>query len=317
MKKDNNDIFPQEDTMVDGASRPKVRKKSSSLSNNIPNTSEHGTNNENRDIPSTDVPNMPTPNSDDFNDNLAKTSSYDINDEGVSSENSKNNSTENNSSNEDNESSNDVDDLSDETNNDVEKADNEETGTSSTNIEENDNSEESSNDDCADCDNSTDSDDDDCDINDCYYDNYSSSCNLDLAVLNEISKACQTAMNNISYLVKSICNSNMKKELVSMYSQYSNILFQTNQHFEKYGEVPDCVSIGCKLMGFCGIKMNTLKNKSNSHVADIMIQGTLMGVIKCQKILNCQLNIDQSTTNILKDFNQFQRDNIDKLNAYL
>ena len=63
--------------------------------------------------------------------------------------------------------------------------------------------------------------------------------------------------------------------------------------------------------------MNTLKNKSNSHVADIMIQGTLMGVIKCQKILNCQLNIDQSTTNILKDFNQFQRDNIDKLNAYL
>ena len=48
-----------------------------------------------------------------------------------------------------------------------------------------------------------------------------------------------------------------------------------------------------------------------------MIQGTLMGVIQCQKILNCKLDIQKSTTELLKDFNKFQRDNIDKLNAYL
>lgn len=142
-------------------------------------------------------------------------------------------------------------------------------------------------------------------------------CNLDLAVLNKISRICQLAMNNISYLTNSINNMTMKKDLVAIYSQYSNILFQVNQHFEKYGEVPDCISLGCKVMGFCGVKMNTIKDKSNSHVADIMIQGTLLGVIKCQKILNNQLNIDKSTTNLLKDFNKFQRENIDKLNAYL
>lgn len=280
MKKDDNGMFPQ-DNVVDGASRPKVRKKSSSLSDNISDTSEHGTDNENNNVSTTNDLNMPTSNSDNFNDNLAKTSSYDINDEGVSNEASEKSDT-----------SKDETQKNDDSN------------------EEDENEETSNSDDCSNY-------DDDCDINDCYYDNCSSSCNLDLAVLNEISVACQTAMNNISYLVKSICNSNMKKELVAMYSQYSNILFQVNQHFEKYGEVPDCVSVGCKVMGFCGIKMNTFKNKSSSHVAEIMIQGTLMGVIKCQKILNCQLNIDESTTNLLKDFNKFQRDNIDKLNAYL
>ena len=290
MKKEDNDMFPQEDNVVAGTSRPKVRKKSSSISNDNANSQEHGTNDENRNIPTVDVPNVPTPNSDDFNNNLTKTSSYDINDEGVSNESSEDTSSENTISEENPENASSTDTSSED--------------------EDNDCSECSEDDECSDI-------EENCEINDCYYDNYSSSCNLDLAVLNEISKACQTAMNNISYLVKSICNSNMKKELVSMYSQYSNVLFQVNQHFEKYGEVPDCVSIGCKLMGFCGIKINTLKNKTSSHVADILIQGTLMGVIKCQKILNCQLNIDASTINLLKDFNKFQRDNIDKLNAYL
>ena len=42
-----------------------------------------------------------------------------------------------------------------------------------------------------------------------------------------------------------------------------------------------------------------------------------MGVIACQKILNCDLDIDKSTTELIKDFNKFQRENIDKLNAYL
>lgn len=140
---------------------------------------------------------------------------------------------------------------------------------------------------------------------------------LDLSVLNEISRVCQLAMANISFLSSRITNHEMKKELVAIYSQYSNILLQINQHFEKYGEIPENVPIRNKIMGTCGIKMNTINNRTNSHIADIMIQGSLMGIIKCQKILNSNLDIEKSTIELLKTFNQFQRDNINKLNAYL
>lgn len=102
-----------------------------------------------------------------------------------------------------------------------------------------------------------------------------------------------------------------------MYSQYSNILLQVNQHFEKYGEVPDDISLSSKVMSCCAIKKNLAVDKSNSHIAEMMIQGTLMGVIQCQKILNGNIDIDKSTLNLLKTFNKFQRENIDKLNAYL
>ena len=140
---------------------------------------------------------------------------------------------------------------------------------------------------------------------------------LDLAVLNEISKIAKMGMDSISYLAPKVTDKEMRKELVAIYSQYGNTQSQINQHFEKYGEIPDSTPFKNKMMSFAGVQFNTLKDKSNSHIAEIMIQGTLMGVIQCQKILNCKLDIQKSTTELLKDFNKFQRENIDKLNAYL
>lgn len=140
---------------------------------------------------------------------------------------------------------------------------------------------------------------------------------LDLAVLNEVSKIAKMGMDSISYLAPKVSDKEMRKVLVAMYSQYGNTQSQVNQHFEKYGEIPDSTPLKDKMMSFAGVQFNTLRDRSNSHIAEIMIQGTLMGIIECQKILNCKLDVQKSTTELIKDFNKFQRDNIDKLNAFL
>lgn len=140
---------------------------------------------------------------------------------------------------------------------------------------------------------------------------------IDIAVLNEISKACQLAMSNIAYLSSRISNKDMKKDLVAIYSQYANILLQVDQHFEKYGEIPENVPNSLKTMGIYGIKINTKFDRSNSKIAEIMIQGENMGIIKSQKILNNNLDIQKSTCDLLKKFRGFQKENIAKLNIYL
>lgn len=140
---------------------------------------------------------------------------------------------------------------------------------------------------------------------------------LDIAVLNEISKACQLSMNNISYLANMVNDKEMRKELVVAYSQYSNIVLQINQRFESYGEVPDEASIKLKLIGMSSIRAETCRDKSNSHIAEIMIQGTVMGVIKSQKIINAKLEIDQETTDLLNTFNNFQMQNMQKFYKFL
>lgn len=146
---------------------------------------------------------------------------------------------------------------------------------------------------------------------------YSNSFIYDLAVLNELAKSCNIAMSNISYLAEIISNKKMKKELVAIYSQYANILLQIDQHFEKFGEVPERASDRIKTIGICSLRINTKFDKSPSHIAEIMIQGLNMGIIKCQKLINGDFNIEQNTLTLLNTFLDFQKENIEKLKAFL
>ena len=88
---------------------------------------------------------------------------------------------------------------------------------------------------------------------------------LDIAVLNEINKACQLSMNNISYLANMVNDKEMRKQLVAAYSQYSNIVLQVNQRFEKYGEVPDEASIKLKLIGMSSIRAENDTRYNNGN----------------------------------------------------
>ena len=63
--------------------------------------------------------------------------------------------------------------------------------------------------------------------------------------------------------------------------------------------------------------LNTIKDKSNSHIAEIMIQGGNMGIIECQKLLNHNPQADEPVKNILNDFVTMQKNNIEKMKVFL
>jgi hypothetical protein len=155
-------------------------------------------------------------------------------------------------------------------------------------------------------------------INDSFVDN-SSEETADVEILDELSKSCQLAMSNISFLSTKAIQKNIKKELVSIYSGYTDILSQINKNFELLGEIPSNVSPSLKMFGLCSINLNTKIDKSSSHIAEIMIQGLNMGIIKCQKLLNSSNStiIKEQTLNLVKQFLNFQEQSIQKLKAFL
>ena len=114
-------------------------------------------------------------------------------------------------------------------------------------------------------------------------------------------------MSNISFLSTKAIQKNIKKELVSIYSGYTDILSQINKNFESLGEIPSNVSPSLKMFGLCSINLNTKIDKSSSHIAEIMIQGLNMGIIKCQKLLNSSNStiIREQTLNLVTWFNNF------------
>src|SRR5574344_799170 len=126
--------------------------------------------------------------------------------------------------------------------------------------------------------------------------------NVNLTILNEINKAAKMGMDSISYVLKKVGEENMKENLVFQYSEYGKILDKVNTEFEKYGEVPDDEPATTKMMGWTGIELNTIKDKSNSHIAEMMIQGGEMGIIECQKLLNHNPTAENPTKDILNNF---------------
>ena len=155
-------------------------------------------------------------------------------------------------------------------------------------------------------------------INDYSVDNSSEEA-ADVEILDELSKSCQLAMSNISFLSTKAIQKNIKKELVSIYSGYTDILSQINKNFESLGEIPSNVSPSLKMFGLCSINLNTKIDKSSSHIAEIMIQGLNMGIIKCQKLLNSSNStiIKEQTLNLVQQFLNFQEQSIQKLKAFL
>lgn len=141
--------------------------------------------------------------------------------------------------------------------------------------------------------------------------------NINLTILNEINKSAKTGMDSISYVLEKVGDENMRENLTFQYSEYGKIVDRVNTEFDKYGEVPDEQPITTKMMGWTGVQLNTMTDKSNSHIAEIMIQGGDMGIIKCQKLLNHNPRADQTVKDILNDFITMQKNDIEKMKEFL
>ena len=141
--------------------------------------------------------------------------------------------------------------------------------------------------------------------------------NINLTILNEINKNAKMGMEAISFVIKKVGDENIKENLSFQFSEYGKILTKVNEQFDQYGEIPDETPVSDKMMAWIGTQFNTITDKSNSKIAELMIQGGDMGIIDCQKLLNHNPMADEPVKNILNDFMNMQRNDIDKMKTFL
>lgn len=141
--------------------------------------------------------------------------------------------------------------------------------------------------------------------------------NINLTILNEVAKATKMGLDSITFVSDKIEDEKMKEDLSTQYAEYGKILDKVNTQFEKYGEIPDDEPMMEKMMAWTGVKMNTLTDKSNSHIAELMTQGNLMGIIEAQKLLNHSPEMEQEVKDIINEFINLQNNNIEKMKQYL
>lgn len=136
-------------------------------------------------------------------------------------------------------------------------------------------------------------------------------------ILNEINKGIKMGMDSISNVSEKVQDDDFKKDLKYQYDKYNDILNKVNTQLTNYDDFPKELNPMQKAMGWMSVEFNTIDDKSTSKIAEMMLQGTNMGIIKGVKLLNHNPTTDEPVKNILTEFVQFQEDTVEQLKKYL
>lgn len=82
--------------------------------------------------------------------------------------------------------------------------------------------------------------------------------------------------------------------LLKQYKEYSAIAKEIEVYADKVGMDVKSINIFSRGMMYFTTMMNTIGNKSNSKLAEIMIQGINMGIISLTKIINKKSDEEES-----------------------
>lgn len=140
---------------------------------------------------------------------------------------------------------------------------------------------------------------------------------INLKVLKELGKGAKMGTDSISFVFKKVSDKEFSDELSFQYNQYDDIVNRINDIYTKYDLVPDNTNIKTEFMTWMGIQMNTMEDKSNSKIAELLIQGNTMGIIEGRRLLNNNPNVDPEIQKTLDDFVKLQENTVEKLKIYL
>ena len=139
----------------------------------------------------------------------------------------------------------------------------------------------------------------------------------EIDILKEINLNSKVGIEGIEFCIGKTDNSTLKAILNKQKKEYENINDRSTNLLLSLGEDDKEVSPIQKAMSWMGVQMNTLKDNSDSKIAEILIQGNNMGVVKGTNLLHEDDELDSTVRSILSDFISLQQQNIDSLKRYL
>lgn len=101
---------------------------------------------------------------------------------------------------------------------------------------------------------------------------------LNEETLNNLYKNAHIALQSISDLLPEADDENIKKELRHEYEGYEKLIGEISSYMKDNEITPKDIGPMKKMMLKASVKMNAAKNDNRTHVAEMMIKGTIMGL---------------------------------------
>ena len=137
-------------------------------------------------------------------------------------------------------------------------------------------------------------------------------------ILAEIYRNCHLALESISDILPAIEDEELKAEILHQHEEYERISGKAACLARDKGlEVKEPGAVK-KAMMWSSIKMSTLMDNTRSHIAEMMVQGTVMGITSLKPSLGeLPENDDEEITALLKELISVEEEFEKKLKEFL
>ncbi len=139
----------------------------------------------------------------------------------------------------------------------------------------------------------------------------------EIDVLDELNKGACMGRDAIYFILEKVSDKELKKELERQGKKYKEILNKISKLYPEYSnKEPHETNTMNKVMTWYGIEMKTMMDDSTSKIAELLLQGTNMGIIEGRRLLNNN-STDKDIHSLLKEYVDMQEDAVEKLKQFL
>ena len=135
--------------------------------------------------------------------------------------------------------------------------------------------------------------------------------------LDEIHKGACMGVDALSFVLDKVEDEKFKEELKKEYNDYKAIAAEIEEIYPKYNDdKPHDTNVMNKAMTWSEVEMKTINDRSNSKIAELLLNGVNMGIIEGRRILN-KKKIDDEVSKIVSKYVTMQERSVDVLKSYL
>ena len=136
-------------------------------------------------------------------------------------------------------------------------------------------------------------------------------------LLEEVYKATQMGLEATRLVTPKIQDEGLRKEVRRQESCYQKIVTEAEDLLSSRGKHPEANETMKKAMLWGSVQLNTLMDSSTEHIAEMMINGTTMGIVDMTKKLNDLGNADSEARKLAKEFIGNEEKHIEELKKHL
>ncbi len=140
----------------------------------------------------------------------------------------------------------------------------------------------------------------------------------DAELLNFIYQNSQMGVETLNQLIPMVDKENFKKQLEAQLREYTDIHTEAKKLLNEHGYDEKGIGAMEKIMTYLMVDMKTLFDKSSSHIAEMLLQGSNMGIIDAIKKINrYEGEADKEILALMKHLLKFEENNVERLKKAL